>query len=215
MASMDVDAASGRRYGMDNEDDERIAAQLDADAAEEEEEVVIDPADVERRLQAMENAMDASDVLAPAFPPVSASELVVRRRWAARRQSRPLSWGSPLRRGLSCVSARAVGQHPRLAVGGRPAAPLHAAQGPVAQDLHAHRREHEAPDPHEPQDQARRAAGTFSDRPNADAWLTEDADDGGLPPWRTANFGADVRVYRRSGRAAEGGRLCARVHDGL
>jgi len=82
MASMDVDAASGRRYGMDNEDDERIAAQLDADA-EEEEEVVIDPEDVERRLQAMENAMDASDVLAPAFPPVSASELVVRRHCTA------------------------------------------------------------------------------------------------------------------------------------
>ena len=43
----------------------------------------------------------------------------------------------------------------------------------------------------------------------------ESADDGGLPPWRFTLVGADVRVYRRSGRSAEGHRLCPRLYDGL
>ena len=46
---------------------------------EEEDEVVIDPADVERHLQMTDPDQLADEVLTKSFPPVSASELVVRR----------------------------------------------------------------------------------------------------------------------------------------
>ena len=178
---MEVDGARARTRRPLSAEDAEDAMGADGEAQNEvegrgeedeegEEEVVIDPEDVERHLRTADAEQLAAEVLTRSFPPVSASELVVKRARALRTRGGATLCQAPpgvhtvggvWRSGRACGPGGA-GEHQRLALGGGPAPPVHAAQGAVAQDLYSDRGEHEAADPHEPQVAARRNPRTRS-----------------------------------------------------